>query len=177
MWLENKLYWLEKDINFWCHLEFWSYLTTVCVLFLVWILSLRWNFSNRVPTLVSQRRINSRNIGCALSYLLLMNRWCTELELVVLLFQHRTFSVVTFRFTDHIMTTEVVNLCQGTGQLERLCCTSHRQCSWSSGFKYWSIFKSVANLHMPSLHRQRRPQAAANDWSKHKTPQALYPTT
>ena len=132
----------------------------------------------------------------------------------ILLFQHRTFSVVTFRFTDHIMTTEVVNLCQGTGQLERLCCTSRRQCGWSSGycclqidrsfrtasfwgvnlwtesctsepgnatylqhlhcrarkpcqFKCWSIFKSVANLHMPSLHGQRRPQAAANDGSKH----------
>ena len=135
MWLEYKLYWLEKDINFWCHLEFWSYLTAACLLFLVWILSPHWNFSNRVPTLVSQRRINFRNIGCALSYLLLMNRWCTELELVVLLFQHRTFSVVvTFRFTDHIMTTEVVNLCQGAGQLERLCCTSRRQHGWSSGY-------------------------------------------
>ena len=60
----------------------------------------------------------------------------------ILLFQHRTFSVVTFRFTDHIMTTEVVNLCQGTGQLERLCCTSRRQCSWSSGYCCLQIDRS-----------------------------------
>jgi len=33
------------------------------------------------------------------------------------------------------------------------------------------------SCHMPSLHRQRRHQAVANDGSKHKTPQALYPTT